>query len=558
MATTSIKHGVTPCKLPALQLWLQQYGRDLASLQVDRYDAISDSDSDSGDSGDTGCDGGSVDEPEEVLLPSSPSLDSSASAPAGPSAPPRGCLALPCAELLQLSALDISGHVLKLQLPSANSKQASKHCSRAGSAPATAVPVLPKLVSLKLGHLDSDSTSVVEQLTQISTLTHLELSNISMNSSFFQPVEELSKAVAKVLQHLPLLQKLAIWHLQLDQAALAPLSSMQHLQDCSLTCERPLEGAMRSSNELVPYLPTTLTNLCLDDGWMYVYVEREPLTHGLQRLKNLQTLVLSGVNLHPSILANMPQMKSLDFDNCGVVGEEEGAAAFLAALGQMQKLERLGFINGRCDSLADLPPQQFTTLSALSRLDYLVLEAESDKLLPAGALSHMFSAGRQLPLQYVSFSCVDGPCLTGKDLRSLLRGCPKLKSLWLSNCMQSGSSKALLQLPPSLQCLSVCGKAFGDKAAAVVCQLTQLKELEWGCSRLTDAGLERLTALTGLSRLTFTDCSRLNEQVAPRVPGEGDWVEFVHRVSVSRLACGRLELGGAGMLVRLCCFLDAC
>jgi hypothetical protein len=54
----------------------------------------------------------------------------------------------------------------------------------------------------------------------------------------------------------------------------------------------------------------------------------------------------------------------------------------------------------------------------------------------------------------------------------------------------------MLELPQSLRLLCVGGNAFGDAAAPVLAQLTQLKHLHLSFSPgFTDAGLEQLTNL---------------------------------------------------------------
>jgi hypothetical protein len=54
----------------------------------------------------------------------------------------------------------------------------------------------------------------------------------------------------------------------------------------------------------------------------------------------------------------------------------------------------------------------------------------------------------------------------------------------------------LLELPQSLDSICVGGNAFGDAAAPVLAQLTQLNSLSLGYSPgFTDAGLEQLTNL---------------------------------------------------------------
>ena len=63
-------------------------------------------------------------------------------------------------------------------------------------------------------------------------------------------------------------------------------------------------------------------------------------------------------------------------------------------------------------------------------------------------------------------------------------------------------------LKTSLSCCAavMVGTAFKDSAAVAVAQLTSLQSLDWSDSPLTTAGLQKLTALTGLTRLAVAGC----------------------------------------------------
>lgn len=64
----------------------------------------------------------------------------------------------------------------------------------------------------------------------------------------------------------------------------------------------------------------------------------------------------------------MPHMTSLDLDSCPLLGGVDGAAAFLAAVGGMQQLERLSCEHMNFGSLASLPAQQFTGFNLSTQL----------------------------------------------------------------------------------------------------------------------------------------------------------------------------------------------
>lgn len=106
----------------------------------------------------------------------------------------------------------------------------------------------------------------------------------------------------------------------------------------------------------------------------------------------------------------------------------------------------------------------------------------------------MFPAGKQLPqLTYVSMQGMaeyhtDTPCMTAAELASLISCCPALHTLHVCNTLEpSADVSDLLQLPPCCTRLMVGGSGFCDAAAGVVCQLSQLQELDWCDSEgLTD------------------------------------------------------------------------
>lgn len=96
-----------------------------------------------------------------------------------------------------------------------------------------------------------------------------------------------------------------------------------------------------------------------------------------------------------------------------------------------------------------------------------------------------------------------------------MQACPNPVSLNIQSTVKPGDISPLLQLPTSCVSLSVGGRAFDDTAAAVVAQPTHLTELKWFSSPgLTDAGLEQLTALTGLHSVNMDGMPGLSEGVS--------------------------------------------
>ena len=124
----------------------------------------------------------------------------------------------------------------------------------------------------------------------------------------------------------------------------------------------------------------------------------------------------------------------------------------------------------------------------------------------AGAVQHMFPAGRLLPqLSYIELQgkdstgyYMDEPFMTAADLASLISTCPALQKLYICNALEASADvSALLQLPHCCTSIQIGGPAFGDGAASVVCQLSQLRDLTWCYSEgLTDRGLEKLAVVT--------------------------------------------------------------
>ena len=103
------------------------------------------------------------------------------------------------------------------------------------------------------------------------------------------------------------------------------------------------------------------------------------------------------------------------------------------------------------------------------------------------------------------------------DLARIPKACPSLRELTLKGVVRYDVSlRPLLQLESTLEALSVAGVAFGDDAAGFIAELTGLKTLEWSDSPgLTDTGLQQLTALTELTRLTVKSCKGLSATILP-------------------------------------------
>lgn len=169
-----------------------------------------------------------------------------------------------------------------------------------------------------MGFWDLSSTSALLQLTSLTTLTCLHMRHITLSGGSYaqQPskaVAQLSKAVSKVLQHLPLLEVLWLWGMKLSTSAFLPLGGMQHLEHCSIECPGTADAG--GSIGLLEHLPSSLTSLSFK-GRRFFGAHAAPTYNGpwtslLRQLTGLQDLSLDDVNFHPSMLANMPQARHL-------------------------------------------------------------------------------------------------------------------------------------------------------------------------------------------------------------------------------------------------------
>ena len=217
-------------------------------------------------------------------------------------------------------------------------------------------------------------------------------------------------------------------------------------------------------------------------------------------------------HVDPSALVHMSSLQHLLLQECWLLpSSEASAAAFLAAIGGMQKLVSLSLY--WCNFfLTDAQAEACAALTAAAHLTSLTIAVEDTEALPRGAVQHMFAGGKQLrSLVFRTSSSYEfeASCMSAGDLQLLFRSCRRLKELTMDRVVEPGDvASVLLQLPPSCTHLAVGGHAFGDAAAAAIKQLLQLKCLTWRCSEtLTDLGVEQLTALTlGEFHLERSEC----------------------------------------------------
>ena len=115
-----------------------------------------------------------------------------------------------------------------------------------GMQPQTVSPpvmLLPKLRELGLGHSTfHDKARLLLQLTALSWLTRLDMESVSISNSQQPPQQQLTEAVAKLLQHLPLLQHLSLRGMKLGAEAASSICSLQHLQHFDNFVMNAIEG----------------------------------------------------------------------------------------------------------------------------------------------------------------------------------------------------------------------------------------------------------------------------------------------------------------------------
>jgi hypothetical protein len=242
------------------------------------------------------------------------------------------------------------------------------------------------------------------------------------------------------------------------------------------------------------------------------------------QLSDLLALKLDAVHLYTAMLASMTQLQRLQLMRCKLLpppgmaaaaGNQQATAAksFLSAVAQLSQLQVLQLYE--IDTLwppegfDELQAQEFSALTASSKLQHLAVTPTGQLLLPKGAVQCMFTPGRHLAqLTHLTLeSHLTGKeleaewCMTVADLRRVVDCCPSLRHLRLDDVVQPGGVSAALAQLRSCTSLHLEGVAFGDDAAGVVAGLPSLRFLALWSPSLTDEGASRLAALTRLRRL---------------------------------------------------------
>jgi hypothetical protein len=367
---------------------------------------------------------------------------------------------------------------------------------------------MPKLQELKLESCQM-SHSTALQLSQLTALTRLEFWNIRQVNLL-----NLDHGTVKSI--------------------LQPLSKLQHLK-------------LMHFADIVTVIPSSVTALSLGtEYWL------APIHSCFPQLTQLQQLKLADATVSPAILVSLSQLLHLQLQNCKFVPSRQfmeampglmalpedtwGDTELLAVVRELRQLQHLSVLNYELAvAFEEVQAADCSALTASSHLTHLGIFCEEEQPLPVTAVQHMFPAGKVLPqLQHLELCCGDRrynwqdvPALmTPAELCSIIRACPAICSLDIENAMSPFAEDsavasrqqledALLQLPASCCTLSVGGEPFDDAVAAVIAQLSQLTSLYWRfADGLTDAGLERLTALQGLQLLSLQECP--NNEVVPK------------------------------------------
>lgn len=382
---------------------------------------------------------------------------------------------LPLGQLQQLSRLDLAG--LELQLGT----------RMAGSSGTGTAPTSVKELKLRDCHL---GRFTLLQLAQLSGITRLQLQGLpACNNLQYCCLD--SKLVKHLVQGLPNLAHLSLARAgpTTDIISVLPASSLTALSF----------GHVRGG---VPELPDSAS-----------------------RLVHLQKLKLAYAQISPVALASMPLLTHLQLFNCEMLPHEPSTSGvddstFLGAVGAMRQLQHLLLV-GDLDpmELGRAEPCECAALTASSCLTHLKILAGEAQPLPATAAQHMFHVGKELPqLQQLPLCCdkkdlatAGGTAITTAELQGIFSACPALRSLGIVGVLAADvDASVLLELPSTCRSLAVGGQAFGDKAAGVIAQLTQLTYLRWENSPgLTTAGLQWMTTLWLLQTLCLQGNDRL-------------------------------------------------
>jgi hypothetical protein len=363
-------------------------------------------------------------------------------------------------------------------------------------------------------------------------------------------------AVEAALQQIPQLQhlrSLSLYRTTVDATTLSSMSQVRELQLDVVAFDARGLGSMTQLQQLV--LEHCSLAECAPEGHHAQAGEGDGEEHAENRFG-------TGRADAESLLSATGQLTQLQVLEVAYDTSESSVADARLPLDNFRSWEPMGLV------LRHALNPAFSAFTASSQLQRLCLDGGEDAVIWTGAVAHMFPAGRQLmkltalelSSEHLHFQHAWGRLDEGA-LRSIVSCCPRLQTLLhIAGLLEEGPREARLAvgraaciLPgtdtsPLLQLqkcrsLAVGGRAFNNRAAQVVAQMTQLTSLTWFCSAGFDSfGLSQLTALTDLQQLDLVPVPRPDP-----VPSN------VHPVEVERVEIDISAMLGGGRLVLNSC-----
>ena len=241
------------------------------------------------------------------------------------------------------------------------------------------------------------------------------------------------------------------------------------------------------------------------------YCVKASMLLGLKHLTRLQLFHMLGraMLMEPGALAGHTQLQHLMIRGCSYFQEGEAEAEEL--LSHLQKMQHLTHLDlgsyNASHQEPSVPTAAYSAVTASSKLQHLDI---SCCMLPPGAWQHMFPAGRHLPhLQALVVNEVRHPsgAAVAPEVSRLVSCCPGLQTLLMDYMQYSSELLAPLTGLSSLHELSLRSACVSTEGMEVVSQLTGLRRLTlYGCSHAV--GL--MLSLTHLQQLTYLELREPN------------------------------------------------
>mgnify|MGYP001811122859 CR=1 FL=1 len=358
-------------------------------------------------------------------------------------------LQLPCADLLQLTSLELDGQMLLLQDTGSTSTHAagsSSTCAArvllrsgrkkkvAGPARQHLAPVagqrnstpmqqlLPKLQQLDLSECKLRSVQPLLQLSRLTSLTSLNLGYGTFSDRTEQPSsgtgqqpqeqeQPISTAICTMLPHL---KRLGALQLRVDLAGTTLARVVQQFSHLPQLCSFAISisDTAAPTDDLLAGLPSGLTRLEVWDvrDKLASMVGPASFPGQLPQLSSLQELEIANAAFYPSMLRDTPHLRCLDVQSCKLLpggdaaADRAAAAALLAAVGCLKHLTEL-CIRGDITSSYDFgsqnlnagEPTAYTALTASSTLHSLTYEGKATCFLHTPSGLQRFMAFRVAP-----------------------------------------------------------------------------------------------------------------------------------------------------------------